>query len=1103
MADGHIKIDISVDGKQVDVASKDLDRLDSAGRRSGKGTKEAEQGMRGVSEESSKASGNVKKFAASLGLVAIGAMAFRTLKNSMDDAIKRFDTMNNFPKVLQALGVSAEDSERSINNLSDGIDGLPTKLDDIASTAQRMYTSFGDMDVATDSALALNNALLGSGSSAEQASRGTEMYLKALQTGQIDLMTWRSLSETMDVGLVKIAEGFDFAGRSAKDDLYNALKDGTITMDQFNDKLIEVGTGTGIMAKLARENSLGLATSWTNLRTAFARGATAVIESMNRMSKEVTGKELAQNIDSLKVIVFASFEAIAKAIDATTPVVKLFASGVSATIPIVKALSPAIIGLMVAYGAYTVITKASAAIQASNNALRAAMTVKTAATLATTSFTTAQVANTAATQADAIAKGLQTGAIKLSTVVIGLMTGQIKLATVATLAKAAATTVLSNALKLLSGPVGWVTAGIGAVAAGAVAVVKWFKRSSKEADELSKEMEELDDRIDDLNKTIDENSKAHKDSIKEIESNAKANYGLADSIDNLISKENLSAAEKETLKAHIDELNKSVGDLNLSYDEEAEKLNMTSDQIKARVDLMEEAAKHTGAMERQVELTKERNEAERELDEVNDLIHENNIKHAEGTLTRREKEEVIGELTEREEELIEILGELGDEMEVVEGQVAESMEQMIEMVENGEVAQSEMVAVWVENNEELVISMRESYQEIYDITTNAFERINDEAKVSAEEMIENLQHNQEMMREWGENISDLMGYASEHGHENFLHWLETLGPDSAAEVAVIADMSDKELKEFAQLMEDGAVVATDSFGKSLGEGMEESAEMLGDYITSLPKTMQQQARDANFENVGEEIVDGYVQGIVENAQKAEDASADMAESVVDASKDTLDIKSPSGVFKEHGKDITEGLHLGISGGTAKVISTAKKLLKSTLDPFDGLTSQFSVIGIDAMAGLNAGLNAGRARVLNTARGIANDVTRTMQSALRIQSPSIVMRDEVGRWIPEGISVGIEEHAGLIDRVLNNMSQEMVKVSSPEIALGRSMGYASSGHSVVNNNPVTENRYNTVDMDGLFSGAVFNVRDDQDIPRLAKEINDYTKNQARKHGVIMP
>src|SRR5690625_1969373 len=68
----------------------------------------------------------------------------------MDDAIKRFDTLNKLPKVLQALGVSAEDSERATRKLADGIDGLPTKLDEIASTAQRMYTSFDDMDKASD-----------------------------------------------------------------------------------------------------------------------------------------------------------------------------------------------------------------------------------------------------------------------------------------------------------------------------------------------------------------------------------------------------------------------------------------------------------------------------------------------------------------------------------------------------------------------------------------------------------------------------------------------------------------------------------------------------------------------------------------------------------------------------------------------------------------------------------------------------------------------------------------------------------------------------------------------------------------------------------------
>src|SRR5690625_2772034 len=122
------------------------------------------------------------------------------------------------------------------------------------------------------------------------------MYIKALQTGKIDMDTWNTLSETMDVGLVKIAESFGFAGRSAKDDLYSALQDGTITLDQFNDALIEVGTGTGIMAKLAKENSLGLATSLTNLRTAVSRNLANVIEAFNDLTREVTGKEIAEHI---------------------------------------------------------------------------------------------------------------------------------------------------------------------------------------------------------------------------------------------------------------------------------------------------------------------------------------------------------------------------------------------------------------------------------------------------------------------------------------------------------------------------------------------------------------------------------------------------------------------------------------------------------------------------------------------------------------------------------------------------------------------------------------------------------------------------------------
>ena len=57
--------------------------------------------------------GGVKQLASSLGLVAIGAKAFDVMSASMGKAIDRFDTLNKFPVVMQALGYSARDTAKS------------------------------------------------------------------------------------------------------------------------------------------------------------------------------------------------------------------------------------------------------------------------------------------------------------------------------------------------------------------------------------------------------------------------------------------------------------------------------------------------------------------------------------------------------------------------------------------------------------------------------------------------------------------------------------------------------------------------------------------------------------------------------------------------------------------------------------------------------------------------------------------------------------------------------------------------------------------------------------------------------------------------------
>jgi tape measure domain-containing protein len=211
--------------------------------------------------------------------VVIGA--FNGIRNSIDGAISRFDTLNTFPSVMEMMGFSAEESEKAIKRLSDGIDGLPTALDEVTGTAQRLATMTGDLDGAVETTLALNNAFLASGASTADASRGLEQYVQMLATGTVDLQSWRTLQETMPIALNKTAEAFGFAGESAQNDLYEALKAGEITFDEFNSKIIELSNETGGFADLARESSTGIRTSWQNVKTAVVKGVADMIGSID------------------------------------------------------------------------------------------------------------------------------------------------------------------------------------------------------------------------------------------------------------------------------------------------------------------------------------------------------------------------------------------------------------------------------------------------------------------------------------------------------------------------------------------------------------------------------------------------------------------------------------------------------------------------------------------------------------------------------------------------------------------------------------------------------------------------------------------------------
>lgn len=241
----------------------------------------------------------VKSIVAGVGITKAIVATMNVLSSSFDDAINRFDTMQSYPKVMKSLGFSIEQSQKSVAKLNQSVQGLPTNLADVVTTSKSLASVTSNIDKATDTTIALNHAFLASGSSSEDASRGLQQYSQMLAKGTVDMQSWRTLQETMAPALTKVAKKLGITSGNANE-LYDALQNGTITFDQFNDAMIECDTETGGFAETALEASKGIKTSMTNIKSAVQNLEQGFLSAMNNMLKSKAMGGLVDNLEKIK-----------------------------------------------------------------------------------------------------------------------------------------------------------------------------------------------------------------------------------------------------------------------------------------------------------------------------------------------------------------------------------------------------------------------------------------------------------------------------------------------------------------------------------------------------------------------------------------------------------------------------------------------------------------------------------------------------------------------------------------------------------------------------------------------------------------------------------
>lgn len=207
------------------------------------------------------------------------------------------------------------------------------------------------------------------------------------------------------------------------------------------------------------------------------------------------------------------------------------------------------------------------------------------------------------------------------------------------------------------------------------------------------------------------------------------------------------------------------------------------------------------------------------------------------------------------------------------------------------------------------------------------------------------------------------------------------------------------------------------------------AEAGGNLVKDIPSKIKSHASEMN--SAGSELAKAVKTGIDSGKQGIETAFNSALQACITA------IRGARAGFQSAGQYAAEGMAAGIRAGTASAVAAAHALAAAvtaaanvTLD-VNSPSKVFMKIGEYIVAGLNNGIRLNTPKAEKQSMKTAQSIVEAFQKKLEIHSPSKVTRDEVGRYIVDGIAEGIEKNTSA-EEAAEKKAQNIVNAFKTEI-----------------------------------------------------------------------
>ena len=812
-----------------------------------------------------------------------------------------------------------------------------------------------------------------------------QKYTQMLSAGKVDMQSWKTLQETMPYALQKTAESFGFAGASAQKDFYSALQDGKITFTDFSKRLIELNKGTNGFAEMAKKNSEGIKTSFGNIVNAVAKGIANVIAEFDKMSKAVTGKSIAQNLDSIKGVVNSTFNVIVSVIRGATPVVKSLVSVLGFLKPVLDPLIAVFTGVV---------------------------------------------------SAVLLFKGAMLGLsiIKGIGSLIGTLITSLVSLTSTSLIATGATTGLAGALASLSS--GGVFLVVGAIAG----LVSWLTQESEASKEAKAKNEEFKRSLDDLHESVNKGNEAYKDRRNEIQAMAEDNERLVKKIDELNSVENKTAAQKKELASAAETLNSRIEGLNIQYDKATGTINMTTDAIRKQIEIAKASAEIEAANERMVENAKKRLEIKDKIKEVEkqyqDLVEKTDSVEEGSFSNSRIREGAKAEFKKKYNEEVKKLQDDIKKTEESDNELTNTIVKNNEAkAKSTEDASGRMIYTMENMNEsqrKAVEMMQQEFAQLKGEVQNAFQAIEQQTALSADQMTANLQKNIDAVDKWSQNLETLAKRGLDQG---LIEQMRQAGPKMANQTQALVDSSDEQLGALNTKWTEAGDKAKEGFLRGIRATGQELPPEIQSMVTAIGDEFRSALADAGFEVKGREIPQKTAEGIRSGKGDVQQAASEVTE----ASKQAFNNLPTEAKYS--GSQVSGGYAQGITDNQGSVQGAVDGLKNASLGVLANLFGEGQVKGAELGAGVGDGVLSRSDVVQGAASTLKSNATATMAG---MASDGQAKGSEFGSGIALGIGVGQQVAVGAASMMNLAISAQFLAMSMNGQQYGSQFGTGIGG-----------------------------------------------------------